>query len=78
MGCEGVNKMKYYVIRTTRNGVEYKRYKCIDGWKKEPIGCWQFTKQGAERIAKRLNEQVCFDSQPYPKRVHFSIKRVCE
>ena len=70
--------MKYYVIKTTRNGIEYKRYKCIDGWSKEPTGCWQFSKQGAESIAKRLNEQFGFDNQAYPKKVHFNIKEVEE
>ena len=44
--------MKFYVIKTTKNGIEYKKYKCIDGWTKEKTASWQFSKQGAERIAK--------------------------
>lgn len=37
--------MKFYVIKTTKNGIEYKKYKCIDGWTKEKTASWQFSKQ---------------------------------
>ena len=50
--------MKYYVIKTTKNGVEYKRTKCLDYWTKDKSICWQFSKQGAERIAERLNNNI--------------------
>ncbi len=65
--------MKYFVIKTTVNKVEYKKYKCIDGWSTDPNECWQFSKQGAEKIAKRLNDFYEVDNQPYPKSVHFNI-----
>lgn len=48
---------KYYVIKTTKNGVEYKRTKCCDYWSKSKDGCWQYSKQGARQIAERLNSQ---------------------
>jgi hypothetical protein len=48
---------KYYVICSTPNGVQFKKYKCIDGWANKRNDCWEFTKQGAEAIAKRLNER---------------------
>lgn len=68
--------MKFYVIKTTRKGIEYKRYKCIEGWSKTPDECWQFSKQGAEKIAERLNREYKYEQQSYPKRIHFSIKEV--
>lgn len=68
--------MKYLVIKTTKHGIEYKRYKCIEGWSKHPDGCWQFSKAGAEKIAKRLNKEYDYEGQSYPKRVHFNILEV--
>ena len=65
--------MKYYVIKTTKRGVEYKKYKCIDGWSKTPEGCWQFSKAGAEKIVTRLNKIYDYEKQPYPKRIHFNL-----
>lgn len=50
--------MKYYVIKTTRNGVEYKKNKCIDGWSKNKHDCWKFSLSGAEKIASRLNSRL--------------------
>ena len=61
--------MKFYVIKTTKNGIEYKKYKCIDGWAKEKTTCWQFSKQGAERIAKRLNDSV----KGYEHEIHYNV-----
>lgn len=49
--------MKYYVICTTADGILFKQYKCIEGWTKDSAICWQFSKQGAEKIAERLNEK---------------------
>ena len=47
--------MKYFVIKTTKDGIEYKRYKCIDGWTKNKEICWKFSRQGAKQIADRRN-----------------------
>lgn len=60
--------MKYYVIKTTVHGVEYKRYKCVDGWTKDKSKCWQFTEKGAQKIADRLN-----DRSLQPRREHYNI-----
>lgn len=62
--------MKYYVIRTTKYGIQYKRYKCIDGWAKDKSICWKFSKQGAERIAKRLNNLYAI---PYVEHYNFIV-----
>ena len=70
--------MKYLITRTTKNGVEFKRYKCIEGWSKSPQGCRRFSKAGAEKIAKTLNEQYDYEGQSYPKKVHFNILEVSE
>lgn len=61
--------MKFYVIKTTKNGIEYKKYKCINGWAKEKTTCWQFSKQGAERIAKRLNDAV----KGHEHEIHYNV-----
>lgn len=47
---------KYYIVKVdTRTGsVEYKRYKCIDGWSKNEASCWQFSRTGAWKIVERL------------------------
>lgn len=71
-----VLNMKYYVIKTTKGWIEYKKYKCIDGWSKDKQECWQFSKVGAEKIAKRLNEQCGYEKQSYPKSIHFNILKV--
>lgn len=68
--------MKYYVIKTTKKGVEYKKYKCIEGWSKTPEGCWQFSKPGAKKIADRLNMLYGYEKQSYPKRIHFNILEI--
>lgn len=49
---------KYYVIRNIKDRVEYKRTKTRDYWSKTPDGCWQYSKQGAERIAEQYNARV--------------------
>ncbi len=68
--------MEYYVIKTTKSGVEYKKYKCIDGWSENPKECWRFSESGAKTIAERLNELYGYDKQLYPKKVHFSVLAV--
>lgn len=60
--------MKYYVIRTTKDGIEYKQFKCIDGWTKDKSLCWGFSKQGAQKIADRLNALY-----EIPGNVHYNI-----
>ena len=47
---------KYYIRKTNTqfNTVEYKRYKCIDGFSKNKELCWKFSKQGALIIIDRL------------------------
>ncbi len=64
--------MKYFVTKTTTGKLEYKKYKCIDGWSTDPKECWQFSKAGAQNIANRLNEQHEYGSQSYPKKIHFN------
>lgn len=67
------DRKKYYVIKTTKDGVLYKRYKCIDGWTRNKEICWQFSKQGAEKIAKRLNSFIP-EQQKY--KVHYNTLEV--
>lgn len=64
---------KYYVIKTTKFGVEYKRTKCLDYWSKNPQGCWQYSEQGAKAIAKRLNAAL---SEQQKLKVHFNVLEV--
>ena len=64
---------RYYIIKTTKNGVEYKRYKCIDGWSKTPENCWKFSKAGATKIVKEYNIGCHYDEQPYPKTIHYNF-----
>ena len=45
---------KFYIKKVHGNSIEYKRYKCIDGWNRDKNCCWQFSKQGAEKIIERL------------------------
>ena len=51
--------MKYYIKKTNKQTgrVEYKRYKCSDGFDKNKEVCWQFTKQGASKIIERLKRE---------------------
>jgi len=55
--------------------VEYKRYKCIDGFSKDKTICWQFSKRGAEKIIERLKREyyrnidnLDFDMEPMPEK----------
>lgn len=68
--------MKYFVTKTTTGKLEYKKYKCIEGWSTDPSECWQFSKAGAQKIADRLNEHYEFDQQGYPKKIHFNTMEV--
>lgn len=69
---------KYYVIRTTKTGIMYKRAKCLNKWSRYPEDCWQYSKHGAQQIADRLNAQVNPRGEPWWKvGIHFSIKEVC-
>lgn len=68
---------RYYVIRTTKNGIEYKRTKTRDYWSKTPEGCWQYSKQGANQIVDRYNANINPNNKPwYQVGVHYSIKEV--
>jgi len=69
---KGQIKMKYYVIETTKNGVLYKRYKCIEGWttEKHKNLCWKFSKQGARQIADRLNNEL---NEYWQNKIHYNI-----
>lgn len=50
---------KYYIRKTNlRTGrVEYKQFKCSDGFNPNRDLCWQFTKQGAMKIIERLKNE---------------------
>ncbi len=58
-GCAGKKQtgMKYYIVKETKYGKEYKKYKCIDGFCKDKELCWKFSKQGALGIIGRLEKQ---------------------
>lgn len=61
--------MKWYVVKTTKSGIEYKKAKCLDTWSKQKSGCWQYSLQGARRIAERLNSQLA----PYWRdKIHYN------
>lgn len=50
------NTNKYWVVKTTKFGVESQRCKCSSlYWSKDPSECWRFSKQGAQKIADGLN-----------------------
>lgn len=50
---------KFYIRKTNlRTGrIEYKQYKCSDGFNQNRDICWQFSKQGAEKIVVRLKHE---------------------
>lgn len=50
---------KYYIVKINHrfNTVEYKRYKCSDGFCKTKSLCWKFSKQGAMKIIERLKQE---------------------
>ena len=68
--------MKYYVVKTENFGSprkEYKRTKCLDYYSRDKSVCWQFSKQGAQKIADRSNAALA----PYWRdKIHFSIEPV--
>ncbi len=68
--------MKYFVTKTTKGKLEYKKYKCINGWSSNPRECWQFSKVGAQKIVNRLNERCDYNHQSYPKEMHFNTMEV--
>ena len=47
---------KYLIFREKNGKKMYKMYKCIEGWSKNPSDCWGFSKQGANKIIKKLGE----------------------
>lgn len=65
---------KFYVIKTTKDGVQYKRTKyCYDDWVKSPQGCWQFSEQGAKKIAARYNRNT---PESMKSKVHYNVLEV--
>lgn len=65
--------MKYLVIKTTKDGVLFKKNKCVDGWTRDASMCWQFSKRGAQAIADRKNASL----NPYWRdKVHYNIIEV--
>ena len=51
--------MKYYIKKVNRQfeTVEYKRYKCVDGFSGNKQVCWKFSKQSALKIIERLKDE---------------------
>lgn len=51
--------MKYYIAKKNNQlgTIEYKRYKCSDGFCKDKSLCWEFTKQGALKIIEVLKNE---------------------
>lgn len=55
--------MKYYIRRIKYDHnllkayVEYKRYKCVEGFCTDKSMCWKFSKQGARGIIEALNKE---------------------
>lgn len=51
--------MKYYIRKTNKKTgkVEYKRYKCSDGFSENKDLCWKFSKQGALKIIEVLKNE---------------------
>lgn len=47
---------KYYIRKTNKRtgNIEYKQYKCCDGFSPDKALCWKFSKQGALKIIERL------------------------
>lgn len=50
---------KYYIRKANKRtgSIEYKRYKCSDGFNPNKNLCWQFSKHGALRIIERLKNE---------------------
>lgn len=49
---------KYFICRTTKHGVMWKKAKCLDTWSKDRASCWQFSKNGAKQIVDRYNASI--------------------
>ncbi len=64
---------KYYVIKTTKDGVTFKRTKTLDYWSKNKADCWQYSKQGATKIAQRYNKGI---PNHMKYKVHYNILEV--
>lgn len=50
---------KVYIRKTNlKTGrIEYKQYKCSDGFNPNRAICWKFSKRGAEKIIERLKHE---------------------
>lgn len=51
-----------FLIKMTSNvgakpRVQYRKYKCSDGWTQNPNECWGFTKQGALKKIEALKRE---------------------
>ena len=64
---------KYYVIRTTVDGVRYKKSKTLDSWTSIKEEAWQYSKNGAKLIAERLNNSITPGNR---FRVHYNTLEV--
>lgn len=51
--------MKYYirVLNKKNNEVLYRQHKCIEGWNRDKTNCWQFSRQGALGVIRRLQSR---------------------
>ena len=65
--------MKYLIVKTTKDGVEYRRTKCLGGWTKDKSVCWQFSKQGAKKIVDELNASIPENKK---KEIHYNFVEV--
>lgn len=67
--------MKYYVkLTNTKTGkVLYKWCKTLDTWSPVKDYCWRFSKQGAQRIVKRLQSIAEHSGLDH---LHYSIEEV--
>ena len=64
------NSKRYYVIRTTKDGIEYKRTKTMDYWSKNKDECWKYSRQGAKQIADRYNSQL---ADYWKDKIHYNF-----
>lgn len=53
----------YFVVRTTKYGICYKRTKNHDYWSKNKNECWVYSLQGAKKIVERLNNQITWNGK---------------
>ena len=56
---KGITMKRYYIkkINHISGTIEFKRYKCIEGFSKNKEECWQFTKQGAVKVIEGLKRE---------------------